>query len=94
MNYISMYLAIQMIRAKEFREEIKEMYERMHERLTLLIRKKTVKPSEQPEYLNSIKLEIKNKNYLKLLHAQFLMDEEMVSSIALGLREKNLDYRL
>lgn len=84
MNHISLYLAIQMIRSKEFRENIKEMYER----LPLLLMKKIAKTDEEREYINSIELEIKNKNHLKLFHAQFLMDEEMVSDIAVRLRSK------
>ena len=32
-----------------------------------------------------LKLEIKNKNYLKFFHAQFLIDEEIVSDIAVRL---------
>jgi hypothetical protein len=46
------------------------------------------KTDEEREYINSIELEIKNKNHLKLLHAQFLMDEEMVSDIAVRLKNK------
>ncbi len=84
MNHISLYLAIQMIRSKEFRESIKEMYEG----LPLLLMKKIAKTDEEREFLDSIELKIKNKNYLKLLHAQFLMNEEMVSTIALHLRSK------
>ena len=84
MNHISLYMAIQMIRSKEFRENIKEMYER----LPLLLMKKNAKTDEGREYINSIELEIKNKNHLKLLHSQFLMDEEMVSDVAVRLRSK------
>ena len=57
MNHISLYMAIQMIRSKEFRENIKEMYER----LPLLLMKKNAKTDEEREYINSIELEIKNK---------------------------------
>lgn len=64
MNYISLYLAPQAIRSKEFRGNIKEMYEK----LPLFLMRKWGK-AEERKLADSIKLEIKNENYLKLLHS-------------------------
>lgn len=83
MNYISLYLATQAIRSKEFRENIKEMYEK----LPLFFMRKWGK-AEERKLADSIKLEIKNENYLKLLHAQYLMDENTMSDFALRFRNK------
>ena len=68
---------------KEFRENIKEMYEK----LPLFLMKKWGK-AEERKLTDSIKLEIKNENYLKLLHAQYLMDENTMSDFALRFRNK------
>lgn len=87
MNYLSLYISIQLIRSKEFRKHIVEM----NEKIPLLLMKKMAlqkKDSQQLEILNSIKLKVKNKNYEKLLHAQFLMNEEFVLQIAERLRSK------
>lgn len=83
MNYISLYLATQMIRSKEFRENVKEIYERM----PLFLMKKRGGIKER-ELADSIKLQIKNENYLKLIHAQYLMDEEMMANFAIHFRNK------
>ena len=68
--FLSLYLAIQIIRAKEFRESVVEMYER----LPILLMKKMAKTKEEKEALDGIELKVKNKNHKKLIHAQFLMN--------------------
>ena len=87
MDYLSLYISIQLIRSKEFRNYIVEM----NEKIPLLLMKKMAlqkKDSQQLKFLNSIKLKVKNKNYEKLLHAEFLMNEEFVLQIAKRLRSK------
>lgn len=84
MDFISLYLAIQMMRTKEMRESISEMYER----LPLLLMKKKAKTKEEKELLDSVKLELKNEDYKKVLQSQFLMDPEIAADIAERLRDK------
>lgn len=82
--FLSLYLAIQIIRAKEFRESVIEMYER----LPILLMKKMAKTKEEKEALDSIELKVKNKNHKKLIHAQFLMDMDYVTDFAEKLGKK------
>lgn len=81
---LSIYVALQVIRAKEFRESVIEMYER----LPLLLMKKMAKTQEDKEALDTIELKVKNKNHKKLIHAQFLMDMEYVTDFAEKLGQK------
>lgn len=87
LNLLALYITIQMVRSKEFRNYLVEM----NERLPLLLMKKLAmqkKDDELLEYLNNVQLKIPNKNHEKLLHAQFLMDEENIVHIAELLRNK------
>lgn len=84
MNYLSIYLATQFVRSKEFRESITEM----HERLPLLLMKKMAKTQEDINLLESIELKVRSENHKKLLHAQFIMDEEIMSHFAFIFRKK------
>lgn len=87
LNFLSLYITIQMVRSKEFRNYLIEM----NERLSLLLMKKMAKQKNDTDllgYLDNIQLKIKNKNYKKLLHAQFLLDEDGIVRIAEMLRNK------
>lgn len=84
MNKISMYLAIQQVRSKEFRQTIVETYEK----LPLLMMKKMAKSKEERDLLKNIKIEWTNDNQKKLLHAQMILDQENVTKLALIFREK------
>lgn len=84
MNFLSLYMATQFVRSKEFRESITEMYEQ----LPLLLMKKMAKTQEDKEVLELIELKVKNENHKKLFHAQFLMDEEAMATFAIRFREK------
>ncbi|MDY2595827.1 MAG: DUF4238 domain-containing protein [Oliverpabstia sp.] len=87
LNSLALYMAIQIVRSKEFRNYIVEM----NERFPLLMAKKIAQQNQDKElleFLDTIKLQVKNKNHKKLLHAQALMDEEMVTQIAERLRAK------
>lgn len=84
MNYLSLYMATQVLRSKEFRESMTEIYER----LPLLLMKKKAKTDEEREFLNNLELKIKNENHKKLLHALILMDENAVADFAMDFRKK------
>ena len=84
MDHLSMYIAIQVMRSKEFRECMTELYEQ----LPLLLMKKMAKTQEEKDVLKTIELKVKSENHKKLLHAQFFMDQENVVHIAESLREK------
>lgn len=84
MNKISMYLAIQQVRSKEFRQTIVETYEK----LPLVLMKKMAKSDEEREFLEGIKIELANDNQKKLLHAQMILDQESVTKLAIVFREK------
>lgn len=84
MNYLSLYMTTQVVRSKEFRESMTEMYER----LPLFVMKKMAKTKEEKNVIDSIKLKIKSENYRKLLHAQFLMDSDFMADFAKAFREK------
>lgn len=83
MNYLSLYLAIQLVRTKEFREQITELYER----LPLLLAEKFVKNSDGTKPSELFKIQL-NKNHQKLVHAQFLMNQDFVTDIAISMRNK------
>ena len=87
LDFLSLYISIQLIRSKEFRKHIVEIYERE----PLLMMKKMAlqkKDYEQLKALENISLKLKNKNHEKLLHAQFIMNEEISYHIAEMLRNK------
>ncbi|WP_040447153.1 DUF4238 domain-containing protein [Eubacterium ventriosum] len=84
MDKISLYLALQQVRTKEFRQVIIETYERM----PLLLMKKMAKSEEERELLNNIRLEWNDENQKKLLHAQMILDEENITKLALVFRDK------
>lgn len=87
LDYLSLYMATQFVRSKEFRNYLVEL----NERLPLLLMKKMAsqkKDTELLQYLDQIKLKIPNKNYEKLLHAQVLMDEETMCHFAEIFRSK------
>ena len=87
LDYLSLYISLQIIRSKEFRNYIIEM----NERVPVLLAKKMAlqkKDYEQLEFLENIKMKVKNKNYEKLLHAQILMNEEVSYKVAEMLRSK------
>lgn len=87
LDYLSLYISLQIIRSKEFRNYIIEM----NERVPVLLAKKMAlqkKDYEQLEFLENIKMKVKNKNYEKLLHAQILMNEEVSYKVAEILRSK------
>lgn len=83
MDYLSLYLAIQLVRSKEFREQITELYERV----PLLLADKFMKNDDvtKPSQLFNVQL---NKNHKKLFHAQFLMDQDFITEIAISMRNK------
>lgn len=81
---ISLYLALQQVRTKEFRQVIIETYERM----PLLLMKKMAKSEEERELLNNIRLEWNDENQKKLLHAQMILDEDNITKLALVFRDK------
>lgn len=87
LNYLSLYISLQMIRSKEFRNRIIEINERVP---LLLMRKMALqkKDYKQLDFLKNVKMKVKNKNHEKLLHAQFLMNEEVAYKIAEMLRSK------
>lgn len=63
----------------------------MNERAPLLLAKKMAlqkKDYGKLEFLENVKMKVKNKNYEKLLHAQFLMNEEVSYKVAEMLRSK------
>ena len=69
----------------------------MNERVPVLLAKKMAlqkKDYEQLEFLENIKMKVKNKNYEKLLHAQILMNEEVSYKVAEILRSKNMGDRI
>lgn len=82
--FLSIYLALQIIRTKEFRENVIELYER----LPMLLMKKMVKTKEEKEALDTFELKVKNKNHKKLIHAQFLMNMDYVTDFAEKLSKK------
>lgn len=84
LDCLSLYFAMQVVRSKEFRESITEI----NERLPLLLMKKAVKSQKVKRYLESIELKIKSENHKKLLHAQFLMDQDMMTDFAITFRKK------
>jgi hypothetical protein len=84
MNYLSLYMATQVVRSKEFRESMSEI----HERRPLLLMKKRAKAQEEKNAIDSIELKIKSENHKKLLHAQFLMDPDLMADFAIPFREK------
>ncbi len=84
MDYLSMYIAIQVVRSKEFRERMTEMYEGV----PLLLMKKMVKTQEEKNAIDSVELKINSENYKKLLHAQILMDPEIIEKFAETIRGK------
>ena len=84
MNYISLFLAIQVMRSKEFRESITELYER----LPMLLMKKFAKTQEEKDYAKSLELKIKNENHKKVYHAQVLTDPEYAVHLAETFRAK------
>ena len=87
LNYLSLYISLQIIRTKEFRNYIIEM----NERVQLLLAKKMAlqkKDYGKLEFFENVKMKVKNKNYEKLLHAQFLMNEEVSYKVAEMLRSK------
>lgn len=81
---LSLYIALQVMRAKEFRENIAELYER----IPLLLMKKFAKTEEEKEQINAIRAEIRGENYKKLLHAQFLTNQEALTDFAATFAEK------
>lgn len=87
MDCLALYLAVQTVRTKEFREHIVEVNERLPK---LLMLKKAIHDgnTEFQEYLDSIEFKIKDNNYKKLLHAQFIMDEEAMANMAERFRDK------
>lgn len=84
MDYISLFLAIQFMRSKEFRESITEL----HERLPMLLMKKFAKTQEEKDFANSVELKIKNENHKKVYHAQVLTDPEYAAHFAETFRAK------
>lgn len=84
MDYISSFLAIQVMRSKEFRESITELYER----LPLQLIKKFAKTKEEREFADSVELKIKNENHKKIYHAQILTDPEYEVHFAKAFRAK------
>lgn len=84
MNYISLFLAIQFMRSKEFRETITELYER----LPILLLKKFAKTPEEKRLADSFELKIKNENHKKIYHAQVLTDPEYAAHFAETFRKK------
>ena len=84
MDHISLYLAIQFLRSKEFRESMTELYER----LPVLLMKKFAKTQEDREFADGIELKIKNKNHKKLYHAQILSDPDIAAHLAETFRNK------
>lgn len=87
LNNLALYIAIQIVRSKEFRNFLVEM----NERVPLLLMTKAAmqhKDKSKLEQLIDVQLKIPSKNYEKLLHAQFLMDDEFIAHIAALLRNK------
>lgn len=84
MSCLSLYMAIQVIRTKEFRESITELYER----LPLLLMNKLASTQEEKNAVDSITIRIPNENHKKVLHANFITDPEIVANLALSFREK------
>lgn len=79
--FLSLYITLQMVRSKEFRKYLVELNERVP---LLLMKKSAIRNNDEGmwEYLNNVKLKLPNKNHEKLLHAQFLMDEDNIVHIA------------
>lgn len=84
MNYISLFLAIQSMRSKEFREQITELYER----LPKLLMKKFAKTQEERNFADLFNFKIKNENYKKLYHAQFLTNPDIATHMSEVFRNK------
>ena len=84
MNLISLYLAVQVMRGKEFRERMVEIYER----LPGLLMKKLAKTPEEQVLADSFVVKIKNENHKKLYHAQVLTDPEVAADMAETFRTK------
>lgn len=84
MNCLSIYMATQVVRSKEFRESMTEMYER----LPLLLMKKMAKTQEEKSGIDLIQLKVKSENYKKLFHAQYLMDSDFIADFAKTFRDK------
>ena len=78
MAHIALYMSMQVLRSKEFRESMVELYERA----PLLLMKKMAKTDEEKKMLDSFELKVKNKNYKKFLHAQVLTDPEVAMHLA------------
>lgn len=84
MDDLSLYVAIQLLRTKEFREAMSEMYTK----LPLHIMKKMTKSDEEKRYLDTIELKFKDENYKKLYHAAYLVNSDIAADIALTIRNK------
>lgn len=56
--HIALYMSMQVLRSKEFRESTVELYERA----PLLLMKKIAKTDEEKKMLDSLELKVKNKN--------------------------------
>lgn len=84
MDYISLYLAIQTMRSKEFREQITELFER----LPKLLISKFAKTQEERDFAASLDFKIKNENHKKVYHAQFLTDPDAAVHMAEVFRNK------
>ena len=83
-NYLSLYMALQVIRTKEFRESLTELYERLPQ---LLIRKLT-KPQEDHFALDSFNIKVPTENHKKVLHSEIITDPVIVANLALTFRGK------
>lgn len=84
MDHIALYMAIQILRSKEFRESMVELYERV----PILLMKKMAKSEEDRKLLDSIELKVKDKNYKKFIHAQVLTDPDVSLNVAENFRNK------
>lgn len=84
MNDPSLYIAIQILRTKEFREAMSELYTKM----PIHIMKKMAKSEEEKRLSDSFELEFKNENYKKLQHAAFLVNPDTAADLAEPIRDK------
>ncbi len=72
----SLFSAIQIIRTKSFRDKTQDLIKKLYESIV-----KKVSSEVEDDIEGKIKIDV-NKEYVKLLHADYILDPEMASSFA------------
>lgn len=84
MDDLSLYISIQILRTKEFREAMSEIYTK----LPMHLMKKMAKTEKEKRLYDSFELEFKNENYKKLQHATYLVNPDTAADLAEPIRDK------